>query len=151
MTTLFAASHALISKDGKFLVTKRAAGRNYMPGKWDIPGGTIEAGEDPVEALAREIEEEVSIKVKVGPCLYIFNNMVQFPNRQTLQIVYSARYVSGDVVLNDREHSEFNWIRPEEIRHLDKINFLDGLIDYLSELDVETSELITKMSRGWSK
>jgi 8-oxo-dGTP diphosphatase len=50
-TRFFAAAHALIkNNEGKYLITKRSNDNDYMPDKWDIPGGTVEPGESPEDA-----------------------------------------------------------------------------------------------------
>ena len=52
-------------KNGKVLACRRAADR-HLGGLWEFPGGKVEEGEDPREALARELSEELGIVVKVG-------------------------------------------------------------------------------------
>lgn len=137
MTELFAAAHAMIFRTDKILLTRRAPGRNYMPGKWDIPGGTIEKGESPEQALLREIAEETGIHVSLGPPIYIYNNMVQFPKRQTLQIVYLAMYNDGEVRLNPREHTDHRWVTLEELVAMEKINFLEELITSVPQMNLK--------------
>ncbi len=105
MTSFFVAAHAWIEKDGAFLVTRRSAANDYMPGTWDVPGGTIEAGERVEGSL---------------------------PERQVTQIVYRCRYVSGDVALTPEEHDEHRWVSAAEARTLHAIAFLEA---FLSTLD----------------
>ena len=54
---------AVIERPGEFLLAQRPEGKPY-PGYWEFPGGKIEAGEDPRGALARELEEELGIRVR---------------------------------------------------------------------------------------
>ena len=56
---------ALIFKDGKILVCQRTR-HQVMPLKWEFPGGKIEEGEQPRDALRRELEEELGIKANIG-------------------------------------------------------------------------------------
>jgi len=56
---------ALIMKDGKVLVCQRTR-HQTMPLKWEFPGGKIEEGEQPRDALHRELDEELGIDAKIG-------------------------------------------------------------------------------------
>jgi 8-oxo-dGTP diphosphatase len=56
---------ALIIKDGKVLVCQRTR-HQTMPLKWEFPGGKIEEGEQPRDALRRELDEELGIDAKIG-------------------------------------------------------------------------------------
>jgi 8-oxo-dGTP diphosphatase len=56
---------ALILKDGKILVCQRTR-HQVMPLKWEFPGGKIETGEQPRDALRRELDEELGIDAKIG-------------------------------------------------------------------------------------
>src|SRR5438552_10724100 len=56
---------ALIMRDGKLLVCQRTR-HQTMPLKWEFPGGKIEEGEQPRDALRREIDEELGIEARIG-------------------------------------------------------------------------------------
>src|SRR3979490_2544175 len=56
---------ALILREGKFLICQRTQ-HQPMPLKWEFPGGKIETGEQPRDALRRELEEELGIHAKIG-------------------------------------------------------------------------------------
>jgi 8-oxo-dGTP diphosphatase len=56
---------ALIIKDGKILVCQRTR-HQVMPLKWEFPGGKIESGEQPRDALRRELDEELGIDARIG-------------------------------------------------------------------------------------
>jgi 8-oxo-dGTP diphosphatase len=57
----------LLQPDGRFLLTSRPAGKVYA-GYWEFPGGKLEAGEDVLQALARELQEELGITLQAGSC-----------------------------------------------------------------------------------
>lgn len=59
-------SAALILRDGKILICRRAA-TGAFPLKWEFPGGKVEEGEEPAAALVRELREELGIQAMVGP------------------------------------------------------------------------------------
>ncbi|MFZ2125861.1 MAG: NUDIX domain-containing protein [Candidatus Saccharimonadales bacterium] len=125
------AAHGIIKKGDKFLVTKRSLSDKYMPGLWDIPGGTIEFQEQIIDALNREIIEGTGLVVKVGKVLYVYD-FVSDPQRHQFQIVYECEYQDGEVVLN-ADHDECRWVSWQEAKVLDKIRFFEGLVDYLNK------------------
>src|SRR5436309_3358499 len=56
---------ALVQQDGKFLVCQRTK-HQPLPLKWEFPGGKIEPGESPEQALRRELDEELGIQAEIG-------------------------------------------------------------------------------------
>lgn len=126
MTLFYGAAHALIERDGRFLVTRRCAVDDYMPLKWDLPGGTVDPGESLEDALVREVHEETKIKVSIDRLLYAYTNLATLPKRQTFQTVYLCRYVGGDVELDPADHDQFVWASKSEIAELDAMAFLAG-------------------------
>ena len=129
MSIFYVAAHALIiNEQRQILLTRRAANDDYMPLLWDIPGGTVEAGETVEESLARELKEEVNIAVDIIKPIYAYSNLSQMPVRQTVQIVYLCKFKGGVIQLNG-EHEEFKWIGANDISELDTIAFLGSLIE----------------------
>ena len=126
------AAHGLIRKGNSFLVTRRAPDDDYMPEYWDVPGGTLDFGEDLLDALKREIKEEIGLKVKIGPvisvCGYLSN-----PSRHQFQITYACEYISGEINLDLAEHDEYRWVTIKELGKLKRIGFLDQLYKELKK------------------
>lgn len=124
----FMAGHALIEKDGKYLVTRRSQSNTYMPLKWDIPGGIVQVGETVEEAILREVSEETGLTIRVGRVVYVYANRDQLPVRQTFQAVYLCKYLDGEVRLDPSEHDMYRWLDYEEIGDLSTIDFLRELV-----------------------
>lgn len=118
------AVHAYIKRGNKYLFTLRASVNDYKPNEWDLPGGTVEFGEKPTEALKREILEETNLKVEIDKPLYICSQTNG--GRHQFWIIYGCKYLSGKIKLNPKEHSEFRWINKIGINKLKKIFFLDS-------------------------
>lgn len=124
------AAHGLIKKGDKYLVFKRSSGDDYMPGYWDIPGGTVKFQENIIDALNREIAEETGLTVAVGKILFC-HDFPSGPERHQFQIVYECEYIDGEVKLNPEDHEEFKWVELSETEDLDRIAFFDELCKYL--------------------
>jgi 8-oxo-dGTP diphosphatase len=110
-----AESVAGIARNGDaFFIACRKNGGD-MGGKWEFPGGKVEKGESGAEALIREFREELSVDIEVGPLL---GNAVFEHRGETRNLsAYAVSFRTTDFVL--REHTEWRWARPEEIRELD--------------------------------
>lgn len=76
-------AHGLIIKDNQVLLIKRSIIKrgkpNFNPGRWDIPGGTVELNESPRDAVAREIKEETNCTANVINVLY---DMYQYDEKK---------------------------------------------------------------------
>ena len=128
MTTFFVAGHALINRDGKFLVLRRSENNDYKPLFWDLPGGVVIAGETLAQTISREVKEETNIDIEVEKVLYVYSNIDQIPVRQTIQLVYSCKYVRGNVRINPEEHDNYKWASYSELSSLNSIDFLSNLV-----------------------
>lgn len=100
---------AVIVKDGRVFATQRG----YGPYKdwWEFPGGKIEAGETPEEALRREIREELDTEILVGELLEEVE--YDYPEFHLSMKCYMAEVLSGSLVL--REHEAARWLPAEEL------------------------------------
>lgn len=128
MTKFFVAGHALIEREGKYLVTRRSELSTYMPLKWDIPGGVVKPRETLEEAIYREVSEETGLAIQVGRVVYVYANRDQLPVRQTFQIVYLCKYKGGEVRLIPSEHDMYQWLDYSDIASIDMIDFLRELV-----------------------
>jgi 8-oxo-dGTP pyrophosphatase MutT (NUDIX family) len=122
---------ALFVRDGHVLLCHRAAGRRWYPDVWDLPGGHVERGEEPVEALARELKEEVGMIEEpgsevarvVGPGL-------------VLRIWQVDGWVGDPVNASPVEHDDLGWFDASEASKLPLAhdNYLNLIRNTLLEL-----------------
>lgn len=120
---------AVIKKDGKIFATQRGYGE-FKDG-WEFPGGKIEEGETSIEALKREIREELDTDIQVGELIDTVE--YDYPTFHLSMECYWSDVISGDLVL--REHEAAKW--------LDKGQLLS--VDWLPA-DIE---LVRKIHRNW--
>jgi len=104
---------ALIEKDGKFLIAQRKYGDTGDT--WEFPGGKIEQGESDIDAIKREIKEELNIEIEI--LNYIGSNVFDYPTRTIEMNLYHCRYLSGNIKLSD--HKQICWIDKEDIINYD--------------------------------
>ncbi len=105
---------AIIEKDGKILIARRKAD-DRQAGKWEFPGGTLEAGETPQDCLQREMQEEFGIGVAVGS--YFGESVHHYDHGAIRLMAYWANWETGKMVLND--HEDVRWVSLEQLADYD--------------------------------
>jgi 8-oxo-dGTP diphosphatase len=99
--------------DGHYLLSRRLPG-SHLGGLWEFPGGAIETGETPEEALVRELDEELAIDVAVGsPLLFAFHRDEQ---RDVILLFYQGRITTGSPT--GRLGQEVGWFAPRQLTTL---------------------------------
>ena len=99
---------AAIRRENKVLATKRGG---WQDGGWEFPGGKIEPGETPEQALVREIREELNADIRVGALLGAVE--YQYPGKEIRLSCYKAEILNGTVAL--LEHEAAIWVTADEI------------------------------------
>ena len=106
------AACALIDADGRVLICKRPVGK-AMAGLWEFPGGKIELGERPEDAVIREMQEELGVTIKEA-CLAPFTFASHsYPDSHLLMPLYVCRRWEG--MPTAREHPEIKWVAPKDL------------------------------------
>ena len=90
---------------------------DYLSFKYEFPGGKIEAGESPAEALSRELQEELLLEVEVKEENYFQTVEYQYPDFHLEMHAYVCELQDPIISLN--EHIHFLWCEPEALRKLD--------------------------------
>jgi 8-oxo-dGTP diphosphatase len=103
---------ALVDPDGRVLIAQRPEGKS-MAGLWEFPGGKVETGELPEDALIRELSEELGITVKAA-CLAPFTFASHtYDAFHLLMPLYICRRWDGTPA--PRHHAALKWVRPKDM------------------------------------
>lgn len=104
---------AAIVRDGRVLAARRAHPPT-LAGRWELPGGAVEPGEDEAGALARECREELALRVDVGEQV---GHDVALPGGRVLRVRIATCPATAEPVA--REHGALRWVGPDELAGLD--------------------------------
>ena len=118
---------ALIVKDGKILICQRTR-HQPMPLKWEFPGGKVELNEHPVDALVRELDEELGIRAKIGPQAVVVRHNYGNGTAVELRFYWVEQYESE---IENRIFHDVRWVSPGE---LPSYNFLEADITLVKDL-----------------
>lgn len=136
---------AIVVKDGKFLLERRALTKKRFPGKWTVPGGKLEVSDyiafpkdtkhywyNVLErTLRREVKEETGIEIK--DIEYVTSlAAIHADGMPSLVISCLAGYAGGEITIQPEELDKAEWVRPEEAKTYDLI---DGIYDELVMAD----------------
>lgn len=100
---------AVIKEDDRIFATARGYGE--YKGWWEFPGGKIEDGETPEQALMREIREELTVEISVGELIKTVE--YDYPNFHLSMDCFWAEVISGHIELKEAE--EARWLSKEEL------------------------------------
>ncbi len=117
----------LIVKDGKLLVCQRTR-HQTMPLKWEFPGGKIEEGEQPRNALRRELEEELGIVATIGDEVARIQH--EYPNGGMVELRFFI-VRAFDREIENRIFRDLQWADPKD---LPKFDFLEADLTLVRDL-----------------
>lgn len=107
-------------------------GYGEFKGQWEFPGGKIEVGETPQQALIREIQEELTVKIKVGKLIDIIE--YDYPKFHLNMKCFLCVIVDGDIILKEAEDSK--WLNKDELYGVNwlpaDITLIDKIADFMN-------------------
>jgi len=101
----------ILSRGDEYLMVRRAEGV-AKPGCWCFPGGHVEPGETPRQAVGRELREELGIIVSPTRRL----GAIRVLDSRHILVVWHVVHVSGDFQLAHQEIADMRWVRLDQIR-----------------------------------
>ena len=120
-------SAGIILRNGQILVGQRRRSDRH-PLKWEFPGGKVEHGESPQQALVRELREELQIQAKVGTELARYEH--EYPGGSRVHLLFfSVPEFTGEPTA--RVFEQICWT---DLHLLPELDFLDGDLDFIRRL-----------------
>jgi 8-oxo-dGTP diphosphatase len=115
---------AIIEREGRILICQRAPGQSHAL-KWEFPGGKVEPGETPAQALTRELEEELGISGAAGEEIARYE--FQYPGKRPVLLIFlRVKSYTGEP-----RNLIFHDMRWEPRDRLSAFDFLEGDRDFL--------------------
>ncbi|RYD19172.1 MAG: (deoxy)nucleoside triphosphate pyrophosphohydrolase [Verrucomicrobiaceae bacterium] len=112
--------------EGLFLACQRPEGK-HLGGLWEFPGGKVDAGESPREALARELREELAVEVEVGKALSPV--VWDYAGKRIRLLPFLCTITGGE--LQALEHQAMRWCAPT---HFESLQWAEADIPILGEI-----------------
>ena len=113
--------------NGEKIIFATERGYGEFKGGWEFPGGKIEPGETPQQALCREIMEELDTKIQVGDLIDTIE--YDYPNFHLSMDCFWCEVVSGNLVL--KEHEAARWLTSDE---LDSVEWLPADVTLIDKI-----------------
>lgn len=124
-TQTFGVVGAIIEKDGKILLVKEAGTDDK--GKWNMPAGWIDVGQNPIDMVRTEVEEETGLKFEPTGLLGVYSVVKHYPDHPTdkkvrhpILLAFRGNIIGGKLIDSNDEIAEVRWFNPEEINKMDK-------------------------------
>ena len=112
MKTVLVSAVALIDVDGRILLAQRPEGKS-MAGRWEFPGGKVEAGETPEAALVRELQEELGIDTWESCLAPLTFASHSYENFHLLMPLFACRKWNG--IPQSRENQALKWVEARDL------------------------------------
>ncbi len=110
-------------RDGRVLLVHRRAGRRHFPDCWDLPGGHVEPGEGPTDALVRELREELGVEATVtGPSSLHVEHEPHHDDGLLLDVWTVSSWTGEPVNAAPDEHDGLRWVTSDELGGLDVVH-----------------------------
>ena len=118
---------------GEPIIFATQRGYGEFEGKWEFPGGKIEPGETPQQALKREIMEELDTEIEVGELIDTIE--YDYPGFHLSMQCFWCSIIKGDLVL--KEHEAAKWVKQADVRELDWLPADLALINHIAPVEDE--------------
>jgi len=117
-----------VEHDGEILLLHRCNHKSEG-GKWGVPAGKIDMGENELQAMIRELKEETGYKIESSKVEYLTKVYVKYPDYHFIYHMFRTQVDNKlEVALSTNEHKDYKWISPSKALGLNLVRDLDSCI-----------------------
>jgi 8-oxo-dGTP diphosphatase len=130
----------LIHRKGEILLIKRKFDPNK--GRWSLPGGLVEVGEDPADAAVREVREELGLEVKLEGLFQVANEVIRDSQGVVKYHFVLIDYLMtpiGDIITLNEESDEYRWFQTDQVEGLEASENTKIIARKFARMDAEQS------------
>lgn len=127
-----AAVAAVIFRGDRVLAMRRSKNKTAGPGLWETLSGRIEKGEEPLDALKREIMEECGLEVEIDP-RPVYAYQATRMGEPMILMIYRADHIAGTVEISS-EHDDYAWLTPSEFAERTSLKKLADVVIMAAKL-----------------
>lgn len=128
-------AYGLLRRDDQMLLCRLSERVGMNPGCWTLPGGGLDFGEDPEDAVVREFKEETGLLVQVSNLVAVnslSDSMPGWPPMHSIRIIYCVQYVSGDLSYEQDGSTDLcAWYTQTETQTLPLVDLAKQGISYM--------------------
>jgi len=133
-TTIYVVAAIIKNNHDEYLITQRLPQSNYG-GLWEFPGGTIEPGESPENALARELKEELNIDIETGRTFW---QDIYKTGTKIIDIRFiDCRIVPEDQPIEKIEVADYRWVKAEKLKQYKFPEADEAFIKHLAQKQLQ--------------
>ncbi|MFA6005345.1 MAG: NUDIX hydrolase [Patescibacteria group bacterium] len=112
--------HHLFPEGEKLFLPRRAKTKKFLPDVFELPGGHIDFGEEMIDGLIREVQEELHMNIRVGDPFGVFTYSNEIKGSHSIEVVYFAQFIDSleKIKLNPEDHSEFVWVGENDLHEI---------------------------------
>lgn len=122
----------ILNNKNELLLVKRADDDDFLPGLWEMPGGGTDFGENPQEALKREVFEEVGLSISIGKPLAVEDYFMETDHEKIhrVELFFLCQPMDNtQEVKLSFEHSAYKWVGKEKLKEVDMTDYMTKAIE----------------------
>jgi len=120
----------VLNHDNLIMVLRRSSTDTHRPLTWDLPGGGVDYGEDPKDAVIREAQEEAGLSIKSPTIVYTGSNN---DDKYVIRLLYYTFSDQTEIKLSD-EHDKVMWVTKDQFVALDLPDYFKEAVQLLPEI-----------------